>query len=70
MTKSKKRQPRPKRPKRTLLGIELEDSAREILAHLKGEIELPVRRVPLPDTVDVRRNGNRGENPMQPAGLT
>jgi putative transcriptional regulator len=55
MTRTKKRQPRPKKPKRTLLGVELEESAREILAHLKGELDLPVRRIPLPDTVDVRR---------------
>lgn len=44
-----------KQPKRTSLGIELEESAREILAHLKGEVKRPVRRVVLPDAVDVRR---------------
>jgi putative transcriptional regulator len=41
--------------KRTKLGIELEESAREILAHLKGEAKLPMRRIILPDDVDVRR---------------
>ena len=39
--------------KRTKLGIELEESAREILAHLKGESKLPMRRIVLPDDVDV-----------------
>jgi putative transcriptional regulator len=39
--------------KRTKLGLELEASAREILAHLRGEKTLPVRRVVLPDEVDV-----------------
>lgn len=41
--------------KRTSLGLTLEKGAREILAHLKGEACLPVRRVVLPDEVDVRR---------------
>jgi len=41
--------------KRTSLGLTLEKGAREILAHLKGEARLPVRRVVLPDEVDVRR---------------
>ena len=41
--------------KRTKLGLELEESAKEILAHVKGVIKLPVRRVVLPDEVDVRR---------------
>jgi len=41
--------------KRTSFGKELEASGREILAHLKGEIKLPLRRVVLPDEVDVRR---------------
>jgi putative transcriptional regulator len=45
--------------KRTKLGIELEESAREILVHLKGESKLPMRRIVLPDDVDVRRIRNQ-----------
>ena len=45
--------------KRTKLGIELEESGREILAHLKGEAKLPTRRIVLPDEVDVRRIRNQ-----------
>jgi len=41
--------------KRTWLGRNLERSATEILAHVKGEITLPTRRVVLPDEVDVTR---------------
>ncbi len=41
--------------RRTQLGIALEQSAKEILAHVKGEAKLPIRRVILPDEVDVRR---------------
>jgi putative transcriptional regulator len=41
--------------KRTKLGLELEQSARQILAHVKGETTLPTRRVVLPDDVNVRR---------------
>ena len=41
--------------KRTLLGISLEQSATEILAHVKGEITLPTRRFVLPDEIDVKR---------------
>jgi putative transcriptional regulator len=33
----------------------LEENARQILAHAKGEIKLPTRRFVLPDEVDVRR---------------
>lgn len=40
-------------PKRTRLGLELEASAEEILAHVKGEKTFPTRRVVLPDEVDV-----------------
>ena len=39
--------------KRTSLGLALEESAKEILAHVKGEKTLPTRRVVLPDEVDV-----------------
>ena len=41
--------------KRTRFGLALEESAKEILAHVKGETKLPVRRVVLPDEVDVKR---------------
>ena len=41
--------------RRTQLGIALEQSAKEILAHVKGEARLPARRIVLPDEVDVRR---------------
>jgi putative transcriptional regulator len=41
--------------KRTRLGLALEGSAQEILAHVRGEKNLPVRRVVLPDDVDVIR---------------
>lgn len=44
-----------KRQNRTKLGLELEESARQILSHLRGEVSLPVRKVVLPDAVDVRR---------------
>jgi putative transcriptional regulator len=40
---------------RTKLGLALEQSAREILAHVKGETKLPTRRIVLPDEVDVKR---------------
>jgi len=39
---------------RTRFGVELEQSAKEILAHIKGEAKLPTRRIVLPDEVDVR----------------
>jgi putative transcriptional regulator len=45
--------------KRTTLGIELEESGKEILAHLKGEVSLPTRRVVLPGEVDVKRIRNK-----------
>ena len=41
--------------RRTKLGMELERSAEEILAHLKGDARLPTRRIVLPDEVDVKR---------------
>jgi putative transcriptional regulator len=40
---------------RTKLGMELERSAKEILAHVKGDLKLPTRRIVLPDEVDVKR---------------
>ncbi|HEV2447459.1 MAG TPA: hypothetical protein VGS58_16125 [Candidatus Sulfopaludibacter sp.] len=35
--------------------MDLEASAREIVAHLKGDIVLPARRIVLPGEVDVKR---------------
>src|ERR1035438_6156674 len=40
---------------RTRLGMALEQSAKEILAHVKGETRLPTRRIVLPDEGDVKR---------------
>lgn len=41
--------------RRTVHGISLEQSAKEILAHVKGHARLPTRRIVLPDEVDVKR---------------
>ena len=41
--------------RRTKLGMELERSAKEILAHVKGDVRLPTRRIALPGEVDVKR---------------
>lgn len=38
----------------TELGLILEASAKEILAHLKGQVQLPTRRFVLPGEVDVK----------------
>jgi putative transcriptional regulator len=40
--------------RRTKLGIALERSAGEILAHVRGDAKLPTRRVVLPDEIDVK----------------
>jgi len=40
---------------RTKLGMALEQSAKEILAHVKGDVRLPTHRIVLPDEVDVKR---------------
>jgi len=40
---------------RTKLGLMLEQSAKEILAHVKGDAGLPARRIVLPDEIDVKR---------------
>ena len=40
---------------RTELGTALEQSAKEILAYVKGDVRLPARRIVLPDEVDVKR---------------
>jgi putative transcriptional regulator len=41
--------------RRTKLGLALEQSAKEIPAHVKGDAKLPARRIVLPDEVDVKR---------------
>ena len=41
--------------RRTKLGLALEESAKQILAHVRGESKLPTRRIVLPDEVDVKR---------------
>lgn len=41
--------------KRTDFGLSLERSAKQILAHLKGEAHFPRRRIVLPDEIDVKR---------------
>src|SRR5258708_40256236 len=41
--------------RRTRLGMVLEESAKEILAHVKGDMRLPIRHIVLPDEVDVKR---------------
>ena len=51
--------------------MELEESAKEILAHLRGEIKLPTRRIVLPDNVDVRRTLQEWEQgPRKPDATT
>ena len=45
--------------RRTKLGMALEQSAKEILAHMKGDARLPTRRIVLPDEVDVKRIRNK-----------
>lgn len=40
--------------RRTKLGLALEASAKEILAHVKGETKLTTRHIVLPDEVDVK----------------
>lgn len=51
----KKRRVNPRTNRRTAFGKMLERSAKEILAHLNGEIKLPTRKIVLPDEVDVKR---------------
>jgi putative transcriptional regulator len=41
--------------RRTRHGLALEQGAKEILAHVKGETRLPTRRIVLPEEVDVKR---------------
>ena len=40
--------------RRTKLGLALEQDAKEILDHVKGEARLPVRRIALPDEIYVK----------------
>ena len=40
---------------RTKFGMALEQNAKEILAHVKGDARLSTRRIVLPDEVDVKR---------------
>ncbi len=41
--------------RQTRLGIQLEQAARDILAHVKGEKTFPTRQVMLPDEVNVKQ---------------
>ena len=41
--------------RRTKLGLSLEESAKEILANVKGEKKLPSRRIVLPNEINVKR---------------
>ena len=49
------RESKAKDTRRTKFGQALEQGAKEILAHVKSEVGLPVRRVALPDEVDVKK---------------
>jgi putative transcriptional regulator len=40
---------------RTKLGLDLEQRAKEILARVKGEVQLSTRRIELRDQIDVKR---------------
>lgn len=55
MIRANTTKPKAAAAKRTQFGLELEESARQILAHVRGELTLPVRKVVLPDAVDVRQ---------------
>jgi putative transcriptional regulator len=46
---------KPAATKRTRLGMELEEGGRQILAHVRGEIKFPVRRIVLPGDVNVKQ---------------
>lgn len=46
---------KPRTGPRTKLGLDLKESAREILAHLKGEASFKTRSLVLPEAVDVQR---------------
>jgi putative transcriptional regulator len=46
--------PKSRNMKRTRLGMALEQSAKEILLHVKGEAKLPTRRIVMPGEVDVK----------------
>jgi putative transcriptional regulator len=44
-----------KTTRRTQLGLALEQSAKEILSHMKGEAKFPTRHLVLPGEVNVKR---------------
>jgi hypothetical protein len=49
------------RKPRTKLGAwSWEQSAKEILAHVRGDVKLPTRRIVIPDEIGVKRNPNKG----------
>jgi len=50
---------KPGQMKRTKLGLALEASAKQILAHVKGDSTLPTRRVVLPGAVNIKRIRNQ-----------
>jgi len=53
------RKRKPGQMKRTKLGLALEASAKQILAHVKGDSTLPTRRVVLPGAVNIKRIRNQ-----------
>lgn len=53
------RKPKTETAKRTEFGLELEQSAKKILAHLRRQSKLPVRRIVLPAEVDVKQIRNQ-----------
>jgi len=57
----KVQKPKPDTRKRTKPGLELEQSANEILAHLRGELDLPTRCIVLPAEVDVKQIRNQAK---------
>ena len=46
---------------RTKLGLELEQAALDILAHLKGEKKFPSRKVQIPSSVNVEQLKESGK---------
>jgi hypothetical protein len=46
---------KPAAKKRTKFGLELEQSAKEILAHVKGDTNLPTRVIAIPNEVRIQR---------------
>jgi hypothetical protein len=56
--------------RRTKLGLALEQSAKEILAHVKGDASLPTRRIALPDEGRCEAHPDQGENVANAADHT